>query len=91
MANYDFRSLSSHDFELLCRDLLQEALGLRLESFSAGPDSGIDLRHALPSANLIVQCKHFADSGFNALRRHLQRKERAKIESLSVGQTHRAK
>ena len=27
MANYDFRSLSPHDFELLCRDLLQARKG----------------------------------------------------------------
>ena len=82
MANYDFRSLSPHDFEQLSRDLLQEALGLRLESFSAGPDSGIDLRHTSPSESLIVQCKHFVGSGFASLRRHLERKERAKIERL---------
>ena len=35
MTNYDFRSLSPHDFELLCRDLLQEMLGGRLESFTS--------------------------------------------------------
>ena len=29
MANYDFRSLSPHDFELLCRDLLQARKGFR--------------------------------------------------------------
>lgn len=34
MAEYDFRSLSPHDFELLCRDLLQRVLRVRLESFS---------------------------------------------------------
>ena len=27
MANYDFRSLSPHDFELLCRDLLPARKG----------------------------------------------------------------
>ena len=59
-----------------------KTLGLRLESFSAGPDSGIDLRHVAPTETLIVQCKHFADSGFAALRRHLERKERPKIQRL---------
>lgn len=38
MAEYDFRSLSPHDFELLCRDLLQKVLRVRLESFSTGRD-----------------------------------------------------
>jgi hypothetical protein len=42
MADYDFRSLSPHDFELLCRDLLPERLVVTLESFTMGRDSGID-------------------------------------------------
>ena len=82
MADYDFRSLSPRDFELLCRDLLQRVMGVHLESFSAGPDSGIDLRCQTRSENLIVQCKHYVESGFDALRRVLERKERGKLEVL---------
>ena len=67
MANYDFRSLSLHDFELLCRYLLQEILGVRLESFTTGRDSGIDFRYRRQGVNLILPCKHFADSGYAAL------------------------
>ena len=83
MANYDFRSLSPHDFELLCRDLLQESIGIRLESFSTGPDSGIDFRYRAGSENLIVQCKHYLESGFDALCRALKRRERGKLENLN--------
>ena len=43
MPNYDFTSLSSYDFEGLVRDLLQEELGITLESFTSGRDHGIDL------------------------------------------------
>lgn len=82
MAEYDFRSLSPHDFELLCRDLLQKPLGVRLESFSAGRDSGIDFRYRTDSVNLIVQCKHYAESGFDALCGILKRKERIKLDAL---------
>lgn len=95
MADYDFRSLSPHDFELLCRDLLQKALGVRLESFTAGRDSGIDFRYRDPMANLIalvkrdterrnliVQVKHYAESGYDALVRVLKQKERPKLEAL---------
>src|SRR3989442_9498523 len=32
MADYEFRSLSPHDFEMLSRDLLQKPLGVRLEN-----------------------------------------------------------
>lgn len=83
MADYDFKSLSSYDFALLARDLLQAELGLRLESFSEGPDSGIDLRYRDGTTNLIVQCKHYAGSGFSALMSILRRKEHQKITRLA--------
>jgi hypothetical protein len=83
MAEYDFRSLSGYDFALLARDLLQVALGVPLESFSPGPDSGIDFRYRKKKVNLIVQCKHYATSGFSALISVLRRKERQKIDSLA--------
>ena len=83
MANYDFRSLSPHDFELLCRDLLQRPLGVRLESFTTGRDSGIDFRFRTPDVNLIVQCKHYVDSGYDALRRVLKNKESQKLDALN--------
>ncbi|HEY3489828.1 MAG TPA: restriction endonuclease [Candidatus Deferrimicrobiaceae bacterium] len=82
MAEYDFRSLSPHDFELLCRDLLQKPLGVRLESFTAGRDSGIDFRHCTNADTLILQVKHYADSGYDALVRALKQKERPKLEAL---------
>ncbi len=82
MANYDFRSLSPHDFELLCRDLLQKQLGVRLESFTTGRDSGIDFRFRTKTENLIVQCKHYVESGFDALSRALAGKERKKLDAL---------
>ena len=81
-TNYDFRSLSPIDFELLSRDLLQKTIGVRLESFSAGPDSGIDFRHRTDSENLIVQCKHYVESGFTRLRRTLEQKELPKLQKL---------
>lgn len=82
MADYDFRSLSPHDFELLCRDLLQRTLSVRLETFTVGRDSGIDFRYHQGGANLIVQCKHYAESGYDALARVLAAKERRKLDAL---------
>lgn len=61
MTDYDFRSLSPIDFEVLVRDLLNAVLGLKLESFAVGPDGGIDLRHLHDSKTTIVQCKHRPD------------------------------
>lgn len=82
MPNYDFKSLSSYDFELLARDPLQAELGVRLESFSCGPDSGIDFRYRSGDITLIVQCKHYAESGFASLASALRRKEVAKLLDL---------
>lgn len=84
MPRYDFKSLSSQDFEELVRDLLQAEWGAALEAFKTGRDSGIDLRYT--SANdgaTIVQCKHYASSGLNKLLANLRDNERPKIERLN--------
>ena len=68
MNNYDFKSLSDFDFELLVRDLLQEELDFTLESFKPGKDGGIDLRYiSNRDSTLIVQCKHYASSTISQL------------------------
>jgi hypothetical protein len=83
MPDYDFKSLSSYDFALLARDLLQAELGVHLETFAPGPDSGIDFRCQTKTTNLVVQSKHLAGSGFTALLSVLRHKERPKIEKLA--------
>ena len=83
MTEYDFRSLSPRDFERLCRDLLQAEWGITLESFSAGPDSGIDFRGRSHSGDVVVQCKHYVESGVARLVSHLKKKERKKVVTLN--------
>jgi hypothetical protein len=84
MPEYDFSSLSAYDFELLSRDLLQQELGIRLESFKAGKDEGIDLRYAAETGgSLIVQCKHYVGSGYAVLIRKLKREELPKVAKLA--------
>ncbi|HYI12858.1 MAG TPA: hypothetical protein VEK57_27665 [Thermoanaerobaculia bacterium] len=78
MPEYDFRSLSSYDFQNLCRDLLQEDLGTCVESFAPNMDRGIDAR----AGSTILQVKHYANSDLNMLTRTLERDERPKIETL---------
>lgn len=82
MTDYDFHQLSPHDFELMCRDLLQEEEGLRLESFKSGKDGGIDFRHATAGVTTIVQCKRFVETGYSGLMREL-RHEAAKVQRLA--------
>ena len=84
MPDYDFRILSSYDFEILVRDLLQAEFGVRIESFKQGKDAGIDLRCANSSSdNFIVQCKHFVGSGLAKLESHLAASEMPKIDRLA--------
>jgi len=81
MSDYDFSQLSPHDFELICRDLLQAEWGLVLESFKAGKDGGIDFRYTQAGKQIIVQCKRFVETGFAGLLREL-RKEADKVRKL---------
>ena len=71
MSDYDFSFLSSFDFEVLVRDLLQKEHKLTLESFKSGRDQGIDLRYTVdPTKSLIVQCKHYFGSSYRKLAHH---------------------
>lgn len=80
----NFSSLNGADFEDLVRDLIGEELGLRFEAFCAGPDGGIDGRHApgLAEESTILQTKHMEGSTFAALR-SVMRKERTSIDRLA--------
>lgn len=68
----DLGALSSYDFEILCQDLFRAELGYTFESFMAGPDGGVDLRH-LGSRNsdrpsIVIQCKHYLNSDYSKLK-----------------------
>jgi len=81
---HDFSALSSYDFELLCADLLGRDLDLRLETFTPGPDGGVDLRHLHSADNsLVVQCKHWLKSGWSSLKSHLENDEAETVRNLS--------
>jgi len=84
MAKYDFKSLSSLDFEELVRDLLQAEWNISLEAFKTGRDKGIDLRYMRAGeGKTIVQCKHYAGSGFSKLLADLRNFEKPKITRLN--------
>lgn len=83
MPSYNYGTLSPQDFEEISRDLLQAEWNVTMEAFKEGRDSGIDLRYAALLGNIvIVQCKHYAKSGFPALLRHLTNCELPKIAKL---------
>jgi hypothetical protein len=83
MPGHDLKQLSSRDFEELTRDLLQAEWGVALEAFKTGRDGGIDLRRiSAEKGTTIVQCKHFAVSGYSKLLSHLRGSEVEKVRSL---------
>jgi hypothetical protein len=83
MPKHDLKHLSSRDFEELSRDLLQAEWGVALEAFKAGRDQGIDLRHlSAHGGATIVQCKHYAVSGYAKLLGHLKSGELGKVRRL---------
>lgn len=81
MPEYNFTTLSPKEFETLSRDLLQAELGIRFETFTAGRDNGIDARWSNGLTDtIIIQCKHYAGSGYPQLLRTLK-KEIRKIKA----------
>ena len=71
MNTYDFSSLSSLEFELLVRDLLQKKMDLIIENFPEGVDGGVDLRFFDEKEYLyVVQCKRY--KSFNDLFKSLK-------------------
>lgn len=86
MPNYDFKTLSPVDFEILSRDLLQEEHRLTLQSFTSGRDGGIDFRYSQDaSGTFVVQCKHYVESGYDKLLHVLMHKELPKLNMLKPG------
>lgn len=81
---YDFRTLSPIDFELLVRDLLQAELGITIESFGPGKDSGIDFRFAVADQDAVVQAKHYIEGEARSLLRAAM-KEDSKVLKLAPG------
>ncbi|MFE4259586.1 restriction endonuclease [Streptomyces sp. NPDC056883] len=69
----NYADLSPHDFELLVRDLLQAEFGVRMETFPAGRDGGVDVRlHHGGEDSVIIQCKHSPGRSFAQIRSQLQ-------------------
>ncbi|HCU15725.1 hypothetical protein M988_3060 [Hafnia paralvei ATCC 29927] len=65
--SFNFRNLSSADFEDLVLDLIGKEEGFRFEAFCAGPDGGVDGRHSHTSGNVILQAKHYEGSQVSKL------------------------
>ncbi|MER5618649.1 restriction endonuclease [Streptomyces sp. NPDC002215] len=83
MDSFDLGRLTDHDFEVVCRDLFGEILGVPLELFPRGRDRGIDLRHtAADGTTTVVQCKHWPKATQATLATRLVQDELPKVVAL---------
>lgn len=83
MNNYDFKSLNDKEFEALACDLLGHHLGERFERFKAGRDSGVDGRFFCNAkGEVVLQCKHWANTPVSQLINKLSKGERPKVAKL---------
>ena len=48
---YNYNNLSDFEFEILCKDIMQKKLGIKLYTFQKGRDGGIDVTdvHSFPT------------------------------------------
>jgi hypothetical protein len=83
--SYNFSTLNDKDLEELSRDILSRKLGVDFQSFKMGADKGIDLRYATTNDEneIIVQVKHYLDSGISKLKSDLKKKEVNKVKALN--------
>jgi len=81
--DYDFKTLDDKEFEIFCADLLGDVLGRRFERFKRGRDGGVDGRYfASNGKQVVLQCKHYANTPIEQLIRKLAIEERPKIARL---------
>lgn len=80
---YDFSSLNDRDFEALSLDLLAKHFQTRIERFKPGKDGGVDGRwFASNGKEIVVQCKHWAQSGVDRLISHMAGAEKKKLDKI---------
>lgn len=83
MPDYDFKTLNDKEFEVLCADLIGNEFGKRFERFKPGKDSGVDGRYfESDGSEVVLQCKHWANSPFAKLLNYLEKEEKPKLDKL---------
>lgn len=84
MAAYDFTTLDDKEFEIVCADLLTQVEGQRFERFKPGRDAGVDGRYFAPNGReVVLQCKHWANTPNEQLLRRLRTDELPKVNKLN--------
>lgn len=76
---FDLSNLNDYEFEILCKDIMQELLAEKLFTFSRGVDAGVDICDKKKKTTIIIQAKHYAGSTYSQLKSSLK-KEVTKIQ-----------
>ncbi|MFF1258315.1 MULTISPECIES: restriction endonuclease [unclassified Streptomyces] len=83
MENFDLSRLTDFDFEAVCKDIFEAEYDVRLEIFSPGADSGVDLRYLHGGGSqLVIQCKHWVRSPRSKLIEQIRSSELQKVQKL---------
>ncbi|WP_079054280.1 restriction endonuclease [Streptomyces graminilatus] len=83
METFDLTRLTDFDFEAVCKDIFEAEYGVRLEIFSPGADSGVDLRYLQGGGSqLVIQCKHWVRSPRSKLIERIRVSELPKVQKL---------
>ena len=72
MLNY--ANLSDVDFEDLAKDVMEQKLGIELQSFARGRDGGIDMVDDVGQCGHLIQVKHYYKSNFSNLKSVLKKR-----------------
>lgn len=78
---YNYNNLSDFEFEILCKDIMQKKLGVKLFTFQKGRDGGIDVTDDPKNKKAIIQVKHYINSKYSDLLGTLK-KEVQKVKEL---------
>ncbi len=82
MKDYDFRALNDKEFERLTIDLLSQREGVLIDRYKPGRDGGIDgLFYS--TGTVIIQVKHYVNTGYSGLLSKLKNDELAKVQKLN--------
>ncbi len=70
---YNLANLNDYEFEMLCKDIMEVKLQVKLHRFKRGKDQGIDLRDSDEDLKYMIQVKHFNDSSYSDLKRNIMK------------------
>ena len=68
---YNLFNLNDYEFEILCKDIMEDLLSTKLHRFKKGRDGGIDLCDSNKTIKYMIQVKHYINSKFSDLKSHL--------------------